>query len=66
MVSQCKIDYKVVLSLFHPKGILEYFEIVYFSNIGSYYLIYLEENYLIPESLKSLDPQSKEFYSNII
>lgn len=30
------IDYKSVLSLFLPKGILDYFDIVDYSDMGSY------------------------------
>ena len=65
MRSQHHIDYKAVLSLFLPKGLLEYFEITNFSDMGNYYLISLEENNEIPESLRHLDLQSKGFYPEI-
>lgn len=65
MVSHRNIDYKAVLSLFLPKGLLDYFEITDFSDMGSYYIISLEEHNEIPESLKSLDLQSKGFYPQI-
>lgn len=65
MVSHRNIDYKAVLSLFLPKGLLDYFEITDFSDMGSYYIISLEEHSEIPESLKSLDLQSKGFYPQI-
>lgn len=38
-----EIDYKSVLFLFLPQGILDYFDIVDYSDMGSYYLITLEE-----------------------
>ena len=34
------IDYKSVLSLLLPKGILDYFDIVDYSDMGSYYIIW--------------------------
>ena len=64
MRSQHDIDYKAVLSLFLPKGLLEYFEIIDFLDMGSYYLISLEENNEIPESLRHLNLQSKGFYGS--
>ena len=43
-----QVDYKSVLSLFLPQGILDYFDIVDYSDMGSYYLISLEERKVIP------------------
>lgn len=65
MIRQANIDYKAVLSLFLPKGILDYFEIVDFSDMGSYYIICLEEYKEIPKSLKHLNLVSKGFYPEI-
>ena len=65
MATQDKIDYKAVLSLFLPKGLLDYFEITDFSDMGNYYLICLEENREVPESLRHHDLQSKGFYPEI-
>ncbi|MCI1473326.1 MAG: hypothetical protein LKH27_02840 [Prevotella sp.] len=45
------LDYKDVLALFLPAGILDYFEITEASNMGSYYLIGLIEKDIIPEEL---------------
>ena len=62
MVSQRSIDYKAVLFLFLPKGILDYFQIVDYFDMCSYYLIFLEEYMEIPESLNHPDLVSKGFY----
>ena len=48
------VNYKSVLSLFLPKGILDYFEIVEFSDMGSYYIICLDELPAIPEEYSGL------------
>ena len=56
------IDYKSVLSMFLPKGILDYFDIVDFSDMGSYYLICLEEQKVIPSEYSELKLVSKGFF----
>lgn len=65
MKRQSNIDYKSVLSLFLPKDILTYFDIIDFCDMGSYYLICLEEYNEIPDSLKHLGLVSKGFYPEI-
>lgn len=60
------VNYKSVLSLFLPKGILDYFEIVDFSDMGSYYIICLDELSAIPEEYSSLPLVSKGFYPEIV
>lgn len=60
------VNYKSVLSLFLPKGILDYFEIVDFSDMGSYYIICLDELPTIPEEYSSLPLVSKGFYPEIV
>ena len=60
------VNYKSVLSLFLPKGILDYFEIVDFSDMGSYYIICLDELPSIPEEYSSLPLVSKGFYPEIV
>lgn len=65
MKRQSNIDYKAVLSLFLPKDILTYFDIIDFCDMGSYYMICLEEYNQIPDSLKHLDLVSKGFYPEI-
>ena len=60
------VNYKSVLSLFLPKGILDYFEIVDFSNMDSYYIICLDEFPAIPEEYSSLPLVSKGFYPEIV
>jgi hypothetical protein len=60
------VNYKSVLSLFLPKGILDYFEIVDFSDMGSYYIICLDELPAIPEEYSSLPLVSKGFYPEIV
>ena len=56
------IDYKSVLSMFLPKGILDYFDIVDFSDMGTYYLICLEEQKVIPSEYSELKLVSKGFF----
>ena len=60
------VNYKSVLSLFLPKGILDYFEIVDFSGMGSYYIICLDELPAIPEEYSSLPLVSTGFYPEIV
>ena len=60
------IDYKSVLSLFLPKGILDYFDITDYSDMGSYYIICLEEYNIIPEEYSSLKLVSKGFYPEVV
>ncbi len=59
------IDYKSVLSLFLPKGILDYFDIVDYSDMGSYYIICLEESKSVPSEYSHLPLVSKGFYPEI-
>ena len=59
------IDYKEILSMFLPSGILDYFEFTDYSNMGSYYVFCLQEKSEIPTELKSLSLVSKGFYPEI-
>ena len=45
------IDYKSVLSLFLPAGLLDYFDITEASNMGDYFLLVLVEKDIVPENL---------------
>lgn len=56
-----QVDYKSVLSLFLPQGILDYFDIVDYSDMGSYYLISLEEQKVIPLEHSHMKLVSKGF-----
>lgn len=56
-----QVDYKSVLSLFLPQGILDYFDIVDYSDMGSYYLISLEERKVIPLEHSHMKLVSKGF-----
>lgn len=60
------IDYKSVLSFFLPKGLLDYFDIVDFCDMGSYYMISLEELSQVPTEYSHLDLVSKGFYPEIV
>ena len=60
------LDYKDVLALFLPAGILDYFEITEASNMGSYYLIGLIEKDIIPEESQDLPLVSKGFHKPIV
>lgn len=53
-MSHKQIDYKSVLSLFLPQGILDYFDIVDYSDMGSYYIISLEDHKVIPSEYSHL------------
>ena len=48
------IDYKSVLSLFLPAGILDYFDITEASNMGDYFMLVLVEKDIVPENLHDL------------
>lgn len=60
------IDYKSVLSFFLPKGLLDYFDIVGFSDMGSYYMISLEEVPAVPCEYSHLGLVSKGFYPEVV
>lgn len=60
------INYKSVLSLFLPQGILDYFEIVDYSDMGSYYIICLEELPEKPSECSSLPLVSKGFFPEVV
>lgn len=57
-----QVDYKSVLSLFLPQGILDYFDIVDYSDMGSYYIISLDEHKVIPSEYSDLKLVSKGFF----
>ncbi len=59
------IDYKEILSMFLPSGMLDYFEFTDYSNMRSYYVFCLQEKSEIPTELKSLSLVSKGFYPEI-
>lgn len=65
-MQRTKIDYKSVLALFLPKGILDYFDIVDCSDMGSYYVISLEEHKEIPSEYSHLNLVSKGFYPETV
>ena len=48
------IDYKSVLSLFLPAGLLAYFDITEASNMGDYFMLVLVEKDIVPENLHDL------------
>ena len=48
------IDYKSVLSLFLPAGLLDYFDITEASNMGDYFMLVLVEKDIVPENLQGL------------
>ncbi len=56
------IDYKDVLSLFLPKGLLDYFDIIEASNMGEYYILCLVEKDIVPEEYSSLPLVSDGFH----
>ena len=60
------INYKFVLSLFLPQGILDYFEIVDYSDRGSYYIICLEELPEKPSEYSSRPLVSKGFFPEVV
>jgi len=60
------IDYKEILSMFLPKGILDYFDFTDYSDMGSYYVFSLEEKNTIPDEYSSLALVSKGFYPEIV
>ena len=61
-----QVDYKSVLSLFLPQGILDYFDIVDYSDMGSYYLISLEERKVIPLEHSHMKLVSKGFFPETV
>lgn len=48
------IDYKDILSMFLPKGMLDYFDFTDYSDMGDYYIFSLEEKNVIPDEYSSL------------
>lgn len=59
------IDYKAILSMFLPKGMLDYFDFTDYSDMGEYYIFFLEEKNTIPDEYSSLPLVSKGFYPEI-
>ena len=59
------IDYKAILSMFLPKGMLDYFDFTDYSDMGEYYIFSLEEKNTIPDLYSSLPLVSKGFYPEI-
>lgn len=59
------IDYKDVLSLFLPKGLLDYFDMIEASNMGEYYILCLVEKDLVPEEYSDLPLISQGFHSPV-
>ena len=59
------IDYKEILSMFLPSGLLDYFEFTDYSSMGSYYVFCLEEKDIKPEELSSEPLVSKGFYPEV-
>ena len=59
------IDYKDILSMFLPKGMLDYFDFTDYSDMGEYYIFSLEEKNIIPEEYSSFPLVSKGFYPEI-
>lgn len=59
------IDYKAILSMFLPKGMLDYFDFTDYSDMGAYYIFCLEEKNSIPEEYSDLPLVSKGFYPEI-
>ena len=60
------IDYKSVLSLFLPAGLLDYFDITEASNMGDYFMLVLVEKDIVPENLQDLPLISNGFQAHII
>ena len=59
------IDYKSVLSLFLPAGLLDYFDITEASNMGDYFMLVLVEKDIVPENLQGLPLISNGFHKPI-
>ena len=59
------IDYKSVLSLFLPAGLLDYFDITEASNMGDYFMLVLVEKDIVPENLQDLPLISNGFHKPI-
>ena len=59
------IDYKSVLSLFLPAGLLDYFDITEASNMGDYFMLVLVEKDIVPENLQDLPLISNGFHKTI-
>ncbi|MCH3995423.1 transposase [Prevotella cerevisiae] len=66
MESKKTTDYKSILSMFLPKGMLDYFDFTDYADMGSYYIFCLEEKPSIPEDLSRLPLVSKGFYPEIV
>ena len=59
------IDYKSILSLFLPAGLLDYFDITEASNMGDYFMLVLVEKDIVPENLQDLPLISNGFHKTI-
>ena len=59
------INYKDILSMFLPQGMLDYFDFTDYSDMGDYYIFPLEEKNSKPEEYSSLPLVSKGFYPEI-
>ena len=59
------IDYKSVLSLFLPTGLLDYFDITEAFNMGDYFMLVLVEKDIVPENLQCLPLISNGFHKPI-
>ncbi len=59
------IEYKNVLSLFLPEGLLDYFDITEASDMGSYYMLCLLEKNIVPEEYADLPLVSKGFHEPV-
>ena len=65
MNTQPSVGYKNVLSLFLPKGLLEYFDITEASNMGEYYILCLVEKDIIPSEYSDLPLISQGFHAPV-
>lgn len=52
-----------LIQLFFPSGLLEYFEVISYSQGGSEFIFYLEEQNIAPDGYKSEEIESKGFYN---
>jgi len=48
------IDYKDILSMFLSKSMLDYFDFTDYSDMGDYYIFFLEEKKVIPDEYSNL------------
>lgn len=65
MIKHSSVDYKDVLSLFLPKGLLDYFDITEASNMGDYYMLCLVEKDIMPEEYSHLPLVSMGFHDPV-